>query len=70
MPTTKLKIKTNSKNYLIIVGNNIIKNTGGILKKKFKNLNKIVIITDKNIPPKILLVISALSLSGFVIPNF
>ena len=54
MPTTKLKIKTNSKNYLIIVGNNIIKNTGGILKKKFKNLNKIVIITDKNIPPKIL----------------
>ena len=47
-----IKIKTHSKNYSIVIGNNILKNLDKIIKKNSSNFNKCLIIVDKNIPKK------------------
>ncbi len=48
----KISLKVNLKNnsYPIIIGENIIKNSGAEIIKVIKKTNKFLIVTDKNIP--------------------
>ena len=50
MENTKIVIKTKSKSYPIYFGHKILNTAGKIVKKRFPNVKKIVIISDKNIP--------------------
>ena len=50
MKNTKLIVKTKSKNYSIYFGNNIIGNTGKLMKKNLPGVKKICIIYDNKIP--------------------
>jgi len=50
----KLIIKTRSKNYPIYFGNNILRRTGGLIKKNLPNVKKICIVCDSKLPKKIL----------------
>ena len=58
MKTLNIKIKTRSKNYSILIGNNILKNLDIIIKKNSSNFNKCLIIVDKNVPKKFLKIIN------------
>ena len=55
MKKTKLIVRTKSKNYSIIIGSNILKDTSNILKSNNVSFKKCLIIADKNIPKKNLL---------------
>ncbi len=50
MKITKIKIKTNTKDYSIIIGRNLINKINKILKINNLSFEKCLIVTDKNIP--------------------
>jgi len=50
MKTTKLIIKTKSKTYPIFFGNNILSQTGNLMKKNLPGTKKICVISDNKIP--------------------
>ena len=52
MKTNRIKIKTNTKNYSILIGRNLIGKIDKILKANDLKFDKCLIITDKNIPYK------------------
>ena len=52
MKTNKIRIKTSTKNYSIIIGRNLIGKIDKILKANGLKFEKCLIITDKNIPHK------------------
>ena len=52
MKITKLKIKTKSKNYNIILGSKILNNISSILNSEKIKFNKCLIIVDKKVPKK------------------
>ena len=54
MKNTKIIVKTKSKSYPIYFGNGIINITGKLIQKNLPGVNKICIISDKNIPSKML----------------
>ena len=55
MKQTKLLVKTESKNYPIIIGSNLTKKFSKILKKNSINLKKCFLVIDKNVPKKFIL---------------
>ena len=63
MKKTKLIVKTKSKIYPIVIGSNILKNTSNILKNNNISFNKCLIIVDKRVPKKNLLVLKKQILS-------
>ena len=52
MKINKILIKTNSKNYQIVIGRDLIEKIDKILKANSLKFNKCLIVTDKNIPQK------------------
>ena len=52
MKTNKIKVKTNSKNYSIVIGRALIGKIDKILKYNNINFDKCLIVIDKNIPIK------------------
>ena len=52
MNTNKISIKTNSKNYSILIGRDLISKIDKILKANHLKFDKCLIVTDKNIPNK------------------
>ncbi len=54
MNTNKIIVKTKSKLYPIYIGDKIIHTTGVLIKKKLPNVRKICILSDKNVPSKLL----------------
>ena len=52
MKKIKLVVKTNSKNYPIVIGSNIIKDISSIIQSNNIVFNKCLIVADKNIPKK------------------
>ena len=50
MKPITLKINTNSENYPIIIGSNIIKNLSLYLNKNSINFNQCLLIIDKKVP--------------------
>ena len=46
MKTTKLIVKTESKNYPIYIGNNILNSVGLLIKKNIPDIKKICIVAD------------------------
>ncbi len=52
MKISKIKVKTNTKDYSIIIGRNIIGKINKILKDNKLSFEKCLIVTDKNIPKK------------------
>ncbi|MBD1157769.1 3-dehydroquinate synthase [Pelagibacterales bacterium SAG-MED17] len=52
MKTNKIKIKTSTKNYSIIIGRDLIGKIDKVLKTNRLKFDKCLIVTDKNIPPK------------------
>ena len=57
MKINKLLIKKNSKNYPIIIGKNILNNIQSILNSNNIKFNKCLIVADKNVPKKNLLIL-------------
>ena len=54
MKIIKLKIKTKSQNYPIIIGSNLISNISKLVKNNSVNFKKCLLIVDKNISRKII----------------
>ena len=54
MKQIKLKVKTKTQNYPIIIGSNLNKNIGKIFKKNSINFNKCFLIVDKKVPKKLI----------------
>jgi len=52
MKPIKLKVKTNSEKYPIIIGRNLISNLSRIFEKNSINFKKCLLVLDKNIPNK------------------
>ena len=52
MKISKIKIKTNTKNYSILIGRNLIGQVDKIFKTNNLKFEKCLIVTDKNIPNK------------------
>ncbi len=52
MNTNKIAIKTNTKNYPIVIGRDLIGKIDKILKANHLKFDKCLIVTDKNIPQK------------------
>ena len=52
MKPIKLKIKTKTQQYPIIIGSNLITNISKILKDNKINFNQCFLIIDKNVPNK------------------
>ena len=50
MKTNKIRIKTSTKNYSILIGRNLIGKIDKILKANDLKFDKCLIITDRNIP--------------------
>ena len=50
MKPIKLTVKTNSENYPIIIGSNVIKNTSNFFKNNSIKFKKALMIIDKNVP--------------------
>ena len=69
MKNTKITVKTSSKNYPVYFGNGIINNAGTLVKKNIPGVNKICIISDKNLPQIILRKLSK-SLKKYQIKNY
>ena len=57
MMSTKLLIKTKSKNYPIFIGKNILKKIKNIFKSNNINFNKCFIVVDKKVPKKNLIIL-------------
>ena len=55
MKPIKLKIKTKSQEYQIIIGSNLTSNISRICKNNQINFRKCLLVIDKNIPKKIIL---------------
>ena len=55
--STKLLIKTKSKNYPIFIGKNILKKIKNIFKSNNINFNKCLIVVDKKVPKKNLIIL-------------
>jgi 3-dehydroquinate synthase len=53
MKKVKLIVKTKSKSYPIYFGNNILKDVGNLIKKKYPNVKKICVIGDNKLPKSI-----------------
>ena len=58
MKNTKIIIRTKSKSYNIYVGNGLLKSTFSLIKKNIPNVKKIAIISDRNVPPSYLKILS------------
>ena len=54
MKKFKIIIKTKSKNYPIIIGENILKKTGNLINMQIPSCKKIALIIDSKVPKKIL----------------
>ena len=54
MKSIKLLVKTGNNKYPIIIGNNIINKFGIILKENLNNFNQCLVVTDKNVPKKLI----------------
>ena len=54
MKPIKLTVKTNSENYPIIIGSNIIKNTSSLFKNSSIKFEKVLLIIDKNVPKRMI----------------
>ena len=54
MKIKKLKIKTLSQNYHIIIGSDLVSKLSRIIKNNSIKFNKCLIILDKNIPKKVI----------------
>ena len=54
MRPIKLTVKTNSENYPIIIGSNIIKNTSNLLQNNTIKFEKALLIIDKNVPKRMI----------------
>ena len=54
MKNTKIIVNTKSKSYPIYFGNGILNTTGALIKKNLPGVEKICIISDKNLPPVLL----------------
>ena len=52
MKKFRLVVKTRNKNYPIIIGENILKKTGKIIKPILPNCRKVALIADANVPRK------------------
>jgi len=50
MSLIKLKVNTNSQQYSIIIGNNILKKVNKFLKENSIDFNQCLLVIDKNIP--------------------
>ena len=50
MKLTKLQVKTDNKNYSIIIGNNILDRLQVLFKKNLIKFNQCLIVVDKNVP--------------------
>ncbi len=57
MRPIKLVVKTNSEQYPIIIGHNLINNLSTFLKNHVSPCNKFLLVIDKNIPPKFVSII-------------
>ena len=55
MKPIKLKIKTKTQEYQIIIGSKLISNISRICKNNQINFRKCLLVIDKNIPKKIIL---------------
>ena len=54
MKNNKIIVKTKTKNYPIYFGNKVLNSLGKIINKEIPNVRKVSIISDKNIPTKLL----------------
>ena len=54
MRPIKLTVKTNSENYPIIIGSNIIKNTSNLLQNNTIKFEKALLVIDKNVPKRMI----------------
>ena len=52
MKKFKLVVKTAHKNYPIIIGENILKKTGKIIRSLLPRCKKIALVVDTNVPKK------------------
>ena len=52
MSQSKIKVKTKTQSYNIIIGNNLIKNLSKILKDNSMNFKKCLLVIDKKVPKK------------------
>ena len=53
MRPIKLKVKTKSENYPIIIGSNVVCNLKSFLNKNSILFNKCLLVIDKNVPTKL-----------------
>ena len=54
MKPIKLKIKTKTQNYPIIIGSNLISKISKLAKNESIDFNKCLLIIDKNVPKKMI----------------
>ena len=54
MRTTKLNVKTKTKNYPIYFGDNILNKTGKLIKENLPDVKKVSIVSDNKLPKKLL----------------
>ena len=52
MSQSKIKVKTKTQSYNIIIGNNLIKNLSKILMDNSMNFKKCLLVIDKKVPKK------------------
>jgi len=52
MSQSKIKVRTKTRSYNIIIGNNLIKDFSKILKVNSIKFNKCLLVIDKKIPKK------------------
>jgi len=52
MSQSKIKVRTTTQSYNIIIGNNLIKNLSKILKDNSMNFKKCLLVIDKKVPKK------------------
>ena len=57
MKTTNLKVNTGGNKYSILIGTNVIQKFNRILKENSIKFNKCLLIIDKNIPQKQILIL-------------
>ena len=54
MKVSRIIVKTKNKNYPIIIGENILGQTGSLISTQIPNCKKIALIIDSRVPKKIL----------------
>ncbi len=71
MIINKIKVKTKTKKYLILIGPNIIKNISSIFSNQKMSFEKCLVVVDKNIPKKFKLnLLKKLKLKKLLIHKF